>query len=143
VKQKEEYDWFTAGQLHFAAMHGDLAKCTELVAEGYDVHVFDEVGHTPLHYAAKGEHYDVVKFLLAKGANVNALCEEMIGKPPLAHVAQTCSLKMAEMLLKAGASPTLRIGLCRSAIEAARERKRGEGPRVYEIMCRYAGRSKD
>jgi ankyrin repeat protein len=93
-----------------------------------------------LHYAAEGEHLEVVKLLIANGANVNAICEPMIGTTPLAHVAQTCSLKMAELLLRAGASPTLSIGLSRNAIEAAKNRKRGEGPRVYELMCQYAGR---
>src|SRR5262249_42894406 len=136
-------DWYEAEQLHFAARDGDVKKCEELIAEGYDVHAYDAIGHTPLHYAAEHEHCEVVEFLIARGANVNAICEPLIGKPPLAHVAQTCSMKMAEMLLKAGANPTFQIGLNRSALDLAKNRKRGDGQRVYELMCRYAARTKE
>ena len=140
MKQQAEYDWFKAEQLHFAAMEGDVEKCVRLIAEGYDPNGFDQIGHTPLHYAAKEEHFDAVKALLAHGARVNALDESKIGDTALAHVAQTCSLKMAKLLLDAGADPTLHIGLSRSAIEGAKNRKRGEGPRVYELFCKVAGR---
>src|SRR5262245_1137926 len=137
----ESEDWFEAEQLHFAAMDGDLEKCEELISKGYPIQAYDRIGHAPLHYAAKNEHFELVALLIRHGANVNAICEPLIGKPPLAHAAQTCSLKMAEMLLKAGADPTLRIGLNRSALDLAKNRKRGDGPRVYELMARYAGRA--
>jgi ankyrin repeat protein len=140
MKAEESGDWFQAEQLHFAAMEGNGEKCQRLIADGYNPNTYDRIGNTPLHYAAEREHFEVVKLLIAKGANVNAHCEPMIGKTPLAHVAQTCSLKMAKLLLGAGACPTLSIGMNRNAIEAAQNRKRGEGPRVYELMCQYAGR---
>jgi uncharacterized protein len=133
-------DWFVNDQLHFAALDGDAEKCARLIEEGYDPNAFDVVGHTPLHYAAEKEHFDVVSLLLSRGANINALDVVKIGDPPLAHVAQTCSLKMAKVLLDAGADPTLRIGLNRHAIDRAKERKRGEGPRVYQLLCEHAGR---
>jgi ankyrin repeat protein len=136
----ESHDWFEAEQLHFAAMSGDLPRCEELIANGYDPNAFDEIGHTALHYAAEIEHFDIVTLLLSHGADVNAIDVKKIGRTPLSHVAQTCSLKMAQLLLDAGADPTLRIGLNRHALDLAKERKRGEGPRVYELLCCYAGR---
>lgn len=138
----EREDWFEANQLHFAAMEGNVDRCAELIRQGSDIHAYDKLGNTPLHYAAKGEHFETVKFLISHGANVNALCEPLIGETPLASVAQTCSLKMAELLLKSGADPTLRIGLRSNALEAAENRKRGDGPRVYELLCRYSARTK-
>jgi ankyrin repeat protein len=141
MKRQPEYDWFKAEQLHFAAMEGDMEKCVRLIAKGYDPNGFDRIGHTPLHYAAEKEHFDAVKALLANGARVNALDESKIGNTALAHVAQTCSLKMAKLLLDAGADPTLHIGLSGSAIARAKNRKRGEGPRVYELFCKVAGRT--
>ena len=140
MKQKVEHDWFKAEQLHFAAMAGDAEKCVCLIAEGYDPNGFDQIGNTPLHYAAKEEHFDAAMALLLHGARVNALDESKIGDTALAHIAQTCSLKMARLLLDAGADPTLHIGLSRSAIERAKDRIRGEGPRVYELFCKVAGR---
>ena len=121
-------------------MEGDAEKCMCLIADGYDPNGFDQIGNTPLHYAAQGEHFEVVAALLSRGAQVNALDESKIGCTPLSHVAQTCSLKMAKLLLDAGADPTLSCGLSGSAIEHAKNRNRGEGPRVYEILCQYAGR---
>jgi ankyrin repeat protein len=140
MKPQEPYDWFREEQLHFAAMDGDAERCVRLIAEGYDPNCFDQIGNTPLHYAAEGEHFDCVNTLLSRGARVNALDESRIGDTALAHVAQTCSLKMAKLLLEAGADPTLHIGLSRSAIQRAKNRKRGDGPHVYELMCGFAGR---
>jgi ankyrin repeat protein len=140
MKQQPEYDWFKAEQLHFAAMKGDVEKCVQLIAEGYDPNGFDQIGNTPLHYAAEKEQFDAVEALISHGAKVNLLDASKIGDSPLAHIAQTCSLRMAKLLLDSGADPTLQIGLNRSAIERAKNRKRGDGPRVYELFCKVAGR---
>jgi ankyrin repeat protein len=133
-----EDDWFDVQQLHFAAVDGNVKKCAQLIADGYNPNAFDDIGHTPLHYAAEKEHFDVVALLISNGANVNALDEKRIGCTPLSHVAQTCSLKMANVLLNAGADPTIGIGLSRNAIEKAKNRRRGEGPRVYELLVEHA-----
>jgi ankyrin repeat protein len=140
VKQQEESDWFNLEQLHFAAMEGDAEKCMRLMADGYDPNGFDQIGNTPLHHAAEGEHFEAVATLLSHGGRVNALDEARIGRTPLSHVAQTCSLKMAKPLLDAGADPTIRCGLSGSAIDHAKNRRRGDGPRVYELLCEFAGR---
>src|SRR6266849_1769765 len=39
-------------QLHFAAADGDVEKVTRLLNDGHQPNVFDELGKTPLHYAA-------------------------------------------------------------------------------------------
>ncbi len=57
----------------------------------------------------KKEHFTTAAALISRGANVNALDVARIGDTPLAHVAQTCSLKMAALLLDAGADPTLQV----------------------------------
>lgn len=123
-------DWHEAWQLHFAVMDGNVEKCAQLIVAGYDINAFDDIGNTPLHYAAEKEHFELVSFLISNGANVNSLDVARIGQTPLAHVAQACSLKMAKMLLDAGADPTLSC----SVIKLAKESKRGEGPRVYELF---------
>jgi ankyrin repeat protein len=131
---------FERTRLHFAAGEGDLAAVLQLIAEGRDPSEFDELGNTPLHYAAGNEHFDVVQALLAHGARVNACSERQAGNTALGHVAQTCSLAMARVLIEAGADPTIPGTMQLNAIHRAERRKRGDGPAVYDLLCRTAGR---
>lgn len=131
-------DWYQEGQLHFAASDGDLERVIELVECGYDVNAYDELSFTPLHYAVKGEYFKVVRYLLSVGADVNAHEEEKIGETPLGEVAAECSYEMAELLVKAGADPTIPGWIRITALEQARDRIKEEGRRVYELLVRVA-----
>ena len=135
-----EDDWYQAEKLHFAAMKGDVKRCAELIADGCDPNSFDQLGNTPLHYAARNEHLEVVELLIARGATVNAHHEPTMGNTPITEIAGFCSLKMAKMLLDAGADPTSRGWMQLNALDIAKERKRGDGPKVYELLCRRAHR---
>ena len=44
-----------------------------IVEVGGDIHLADYYGRTPLHVAAASDHHDMVAFLIANGANVNAV----------------------------------------------------------------------
>ena len=137
--QEHGEDWFQEEQLHFAAEAGDLRRVKELVKNGYDVYAFDaDLSRTPLDYAAIGEHLGVVKFLLSVGADVNAHEEERIGETPLGQVAANCSYEMAEVLVRAGADPTIPGWMQITALDHARERKKKEGRRVYELLHEIA-----
>jgi ankyrin repeat protein len=131
-------DWYEREQLHFAAQDGDLARLQELVARGYPVNAFDDLGKTPLHYAAKNEHDDAVLFLIRSGADVNAHDQSVIGHTPLGEVAGNCSLRMARLLVEAGADPTIPGWMQLTALHRAQDRKRGDGPQVYELLQRAA-----
>ena len=54
--------------LHIAAARGDLRAVRLLVDAGADVNLCGDLGNTPLHYARKGSHQDVVRLLLGHGA---------------------------------------------------------------------------
>jgi len=128
-------DWYIKEQLHIAANDGDLEKVKKLIEEGYDIHAFDsDLSFTPLHYAVNSGNIEVAKYLISLGANVNANEEEKIGETPLGEVAANCSYEMAEMLVKAGANPTIPGWMQISALERASERKKEEGKRVYELL---------
>jgi ankyrin repeat protein len=59
--------------IHDAARKGDLAKVQALVKENPSlVSSTDKMGDTPLHLAAQNDRANVVEFLLANGADVNA-----------------------------------------------------------------------
>ncbi|MBF0386862.1 MAG: ankyrin repeat domain-containing protein [Candidatus Omnitrophica bacterium] len=103
----DDMDWCKEEQLHFAAQDGDLNKCKELIEQGFSVNQFNDMAKTPLHYAAEKEQPEVVKLLIASGADVNAHDVSRIGNTPLREVAATCSYEMAKLLIDLGANPTI------------------------------------
>lgn len=61
------------GEIHTAAMRGDVEKVRALLAADPDlVSSKDEHGWTPLYWAAASGHKDVVELLLANKADINA-----------------------------------------------------------------------
>jgi ankyrin repeat protein len=126
--------------LHAAAQDGDLDQVQRLLSEGHDVKAFDELGKTALHHAVEHERFEVAQVLLAHGADVNAHHEASIGNTPLAQVAGHCSLRMARLLVDAGADPTIAGWMQLNALDRARNRKRGDGPQVYEVLVRASTR---
>ena len=131
-------DW----ALHYAALQGDVAGVTTLLDQGVDPNAFDDMAFTPLHHAADKEHLQAVTVLLQRGADVNAHDESRIGDSPLGQVAGHCSLAMAQLLIDAGADPSIRGWMQLSALDRASERKRPEGRQVYDLLCKAAERFK-
>jgi ankyrin repeat protein len=130
-------DWYQKELLHFAAEKGELDEVKKLVENGYDINAFDDsISFTPLHFAAMNGHIDVVKYLLSVGADVNANEEEKIGDTPLGAVAASCSYEIAEILVKAGANPTIPGWMQITALDRASARKKEEGRRVYALLVK-------
>lgn len=121
-------------RLHDAARSGDIEECKRLLEEGQQPNAFDGLGKTPLHYAAEGQHLEVMKLLLASGAGVNAHDERVIGNTPLGEVAGSCSFGVAKLLIDSGADPTIPGWMQLTAVHKAQERKRPEGLRVRHLL---------
>jgi ankyrin repeat protein len=126
------------GPLHIAAGEGDIEFIRQAIASGQDLSPFDELGKTPLHYAVGGGHLEVARTLLEGGANVNAHDPSVISDTPLAEIAGNGSLEIVELLLQAGADPTIPGWMQLCALDRAKDRKRGDGPKIYQLMCKAA-----
>src|ERR1035441_8858139 len=85
-------------EVNAAAMKGDLAKVKALLKGNPDL-IFSKAsyGEMPLHWAAMGGHKDVVEFLLANNASVNAT--NTLGWTSLHFAASDGHNDMAELLL--------------------------------------------
>ncbi|KAI8345280.1 ankyrin repeat-containing domain protein [Choanephora cucurbitarum] len=86
--------------LWIAAGDGQFDRVRELVEGGQSVNSHDEFGYTALHAAVSYNQYEIVEYLIQKGANVNI--EDLEKDTPL-YVAET--VKMAQLLLDHGADP--------------------------------------
>ena len=133
-------DQFERERLHVASQDGDVEEVARLLAAGFGPNEFDDLGKTPLHYAAERGHLDVMKLLLASGADVNAHDERVIGNTPLREVADACSFEVAQILVDAGANPTIPGWMQLTALHQASERTKPEGVRVRELLERAAVR---
>ena len=138
--EEDDYplDSYERERLHDAARAGDVEECRRLLDEGYQPGEFDDLGYTPLHYAARGQHLEVMKLLIDSGADVNANEERVIGNTPLGDVAGNCSFAVAELLIEAGADPTIPGWMQLTALHKASERKRPEGLRVHQLLKQAA-----
>ena len=139
MPEKDMDDWYEKEKLHFAADDGNLDEVKKLIEKGYDINAFDEgMLFTPFHYAVTNEHFEVAKLLLKASANINEHEEDKIGETPLGQVAANCSFEMAEFLINSGANPTIPGWMQLTALDRAKERKKEEGKKVYELLLKTA-----
>lgn len=83
-----------------------LVQVKELIKnQSQLVSIKDSTGRTPLHWASRGVHFEVMEFLVAKGADVNSTDNN--GISPLASVASRNHIAAAKLLLEHGAKTEL------------------------------------
>ena len=101
--------------LHDAVYLGDLQRVQKLIEKGYDINSENEFGYTVLYFATAMEKLDFIEFLIATGANVNAISSGegettlhlVIGQ---LHSEADLLYKIAEILLEHGANPNIPDG---------------------------------
>ncbi len=120
------------------AAFGDLDKVRELLAvKGVEVDGVDDLCRTALAAAAEAGRHEMVRYLIATGANVNK-CNDVTGSPrstPLVCAAISPSAErdgILRLLLDAGADPDLIGADSRTALMHAVERDVGFFGRIGE-----------
>ena len=108
-------------KLFEAAENGYLNEVKRLVIDwGVDPNVRERHGITPLHYAARNGHLEVVEFLLEHGADPNARIK--YGYTPLHVAAFHCNDVAASILIDHGADPTIKDNEGRTPSDVFRKR---------------------
>ena len=86
-----------------AALDNDLSRIKQLLDKGFDINSTDSSGYTALHYAARNNHVDLVRFLISNGACVN--CSTRAGgDTPLHRAVYMGNLEIVQCLVGNGAS---------------------------------------
>jgi ankyrin repeat protein len=84
--------------LHLAAEHNCKSIVELLIAKGADIESETDTKLTPLHYTVlMTNNYEIVEYLIQKGANVNTI--DHFGNLPLNSAAYHRSLRMIDLLL--------------------------------------------
>jgi len=111
-------------QLWDAAMVGDTVRLGTALRDGARLDSLDtrqsENGRYALNWAALNNRVDALRFLLARGAALEA--RNFTGFTALHHAAEMGSLDAAKVLLEAGADPTHRNDAGLKPADTARER---------------------
>ena len=87
-------------RLYLSACMGDLVSIKDLVEQGADINSKDELGWTPLYWAASMGQTDVAEFLIGMGANFIAASEN---GTPLHQAAQAGTVRLVKLLISKGA----------------------------------------
>ncbi len=120
IVQKEKYFPGDIGSgVCKMANDGRLKKIKEAVAAGYNINLQNELGQTPLMFAAQNGHDDIVSYLLDHKANVDLESNE--GYTALLLAAQAGRLNIVGMLLRAGSNFYAKNKKGKSALILARE----------------------
>ena len=107
--------------LMLAALKGQLELCRQLIARDADV---NKPGWTPLHYAASSGKAEIVQLLLEHYAYIDAASPN--GSTPLMMAAMYGSPAAVNVLLDAGADPTLKNALGLTALDFANKAQHQE-----------------
>jgi ankyrin repeat protein len=125
--------------LRLAVLTGDVEELDRLIAVGVNLDALGHDGTTPLMLAVKsslGEFYDqgvdIVKFLLARGADINAQTES--GATALIYAVSHHQPEVVEVLIKAGADVNAVSNAGWSVLDYAREYGKSEGQLIELLL---------
>ena len=92
----------SAEEIHDVVIQGDLQKVIELIKKNPELlNSKDQLGRTPLHWATRGVHLEIIKYLVSKGAEIN--CKDNMNVIPLHSIAVRGHTEAAKFLILHGA----------------------------------------
>src|SRR5689334_18021896 len=107
--------------LQDAIRNGDTVQVRALVDSGTDLNANDSLGATPLHDAVWSNRLEIVRFLLDRGAAIDARHSDG-GSTPLHYAVIRDDLPIAQLLIARGAdvNATYRSGVTALQLAASR-----------------------
>lgn len=91
-----------ASEIHDAATNGELNHVKQLIESNQQLlNLHDNDGRTPLHWACRGVHFEIIKYLVEMGADINAT--DANGMIPLHNVAARNHPEAVKFLIENGA----------------------------------------
>ena len=114
--------------IHKLIQEGRSSEARALFQVKVDINAVDEFGNTPLHAAARVNDYDLVSFLVYRGAETEIKNQE--GDTPLHVAIKNNSVKSAEILAALSSNIFAKDGDGFSALELGISR----GPEFYESL---------
>ncbi|WP_341812896.1 ankyrin repeat domain-containing protein [Wolbachia endosymbiont (group A) of Cephus spinipes] len=89
-------------ELLTAVRDGNLNEVEDLVSQNANVNTTDIYSWTPLHWATFKDHLEIARFLIKKGADINAADKGPYGKKPIHVAAENNSKDIIEFFLSKG-----------------------------------------
>lgn len=119
--------------IHRAAFEGDLEKVKIIISRDHaQVNILDNSDQSPLYYASAAGHTEIVKFLLAHGANIEAGNDK--DETPLAKAARFNHYDTVKTLLEHGAETNCRDFLGRTPLHEATVQS---GKEMIDLLISY------
>lgn len=107
-----------ANEAKWSVQNGDLDKVKQAVSQaGFDINADVGMGRALIHCAADYGQTEVLEFLIANGANVNA--KDKHGITPLLNAIFEGHTASVKLLLSKGADKTVKAPSGESALESA------------------------
>jgi ankyrin repeat protein len=97
----EDVDWWSRTAWLVALLAGDLEKAKLLKARGADMNARGRCDTPPLHYAVRGHHAEIVRWLLDEGQDIDQ--QDQFLNTALSVAVEEDDLACAEVLLAAAA----------------------------------------
>ena len=115
--------------LNQAARAGDFIRTSELLREGVAVNGQGMHAMTPIMCAAEGGHFEIVRLLIAHGADVNS---HNASGSALMWAVDSGNAELVHYLLKCGADARWKNALQSTALDLAEDQSRTEISRILQ-----------
>lgn len=111
----------------------DELGAIEAIEKGADVHLIDEKGYSPLHWAVGDNLLELCKVLLEMGVDVNITSEDGYSRTPLLIATAMGSFESVKFLLDSGANIELKDS---EGIDALHRAVMNNKPNILELLLK-------